>query len=185
MGHFNRFQQINGPAIGCSMANKEVIDSYQQKLPDSLLEFWKESGWCGYAEGLIWLVNPDEFKDILADWLDPLTPSAIVFARTAFGDMLVWDKGHVCLLDVLHYRVSELTSNLEVLFESALCRQEFRAKNLRGDIYKQALPRLGPVDHNECYMFVPALVLGGPGTPESLEKDKLREHLAILAMLRS
>jgi hypothetical protein len=52
-------------------------------------------------------------------------------------------------------------------------------------IYLDTLPlhRLGSPERDECYAFASALALGGAGTSDTLQKVKLREHLAFLASL--
>jgi hypothetical protein len=45
------------------------FESWQGKLPDQLLKYWKEEGWCAYANGLFWTVNPDGYEDLVDEWL--------------------------------------------------------------------------------------------------------------------
>ena len=51
------------------------------------------------------------------------------------------------------------------------------------ETFTEALPVLRPPARDECYGFFPALPLGGPGTADTLQRVKLREHLALLAQL--
>ncbi|VXC49321.1 GAD-like domain-containing protein [Pseudomonas sp. 9Ag] len=45
------------------------IEKYRSKLPDVLLGYWRDEGWCSYAGGLLWIVNPEPFKVMLDMWL--------------------------------------------------------------------------------------------------------------------
>jgi hypothetical protein len=41
-----------GPAIDKRDVPPSTIARYRGKLPDQLLAYWDEYGWCGYADGL-------------------------------------------------------------------------------------------------------------------------------------
>ncbi len=62
------------------------VEAYRGKLPDFLLRFWIDHGWCSWSDGQYWLCNPSLPKPVL-DYvfrgdpeLDPkeCTPLAIV-----------------------------------------------------------------------------------------------------------
>ncbi|GAC1578532.1 MAG: GAD-like domain-containing protein [Polyangiales bacterium] len=177
---FERFLKSNGPAIDCKEADKAVIRKYESRLPGSLLQFWREAGWCGYRKGLIYFVNPAEYKDLLADWRVP--KGSIVFARTGFGDLILWAKGEVQVLFVQYGQLAKM-SRIDLFLNISLTSKDFVENGLLGREYKMALKRLGPPGPDECYGFVPALALGGSGKPETIQKVKCREYLAILAQL--
>ena len=72
----------------------EKIEKFRGKLPDKLLEYCQEYGWCGYAKGLLWTVDPGEWEDTLEDWIGD-TPfmekdAYYVIARSAFGKLVLW-----------------------------------------------------------------------------------------------
>jgi hypothetical protein len=50
-------------------------------------------------------------------------------------------------------------------------------------LYRRARRRLPQPNHHQCYGFVPAPQLGGPGTAESLKVVEMIPHLEILAQL--
>ena len=180
---FAKFNQLHGPPCHCQNVPEEVITRYQALLPAPLITHWVEIGVCGYANGLLWLVNPLSVDDLLNVWLEPSWESAVAFARTAFGDIILWHQGRAYYLDVLNGRISALTRNLQILFDYTLLKDSYLAQVIGRERYQKALPRLGPVLHDECYAFVPALALGGSGAASTLQKVKLREHLYLLAQL--
>ncbi len=51
-----------GPAIDRREALASSIERYRGKLPDQLLAYWQEHGWSGYADGLFWAVDPQEYE---------------------------------------------------------------------------------------------------------------------------
>ena len=67
------------------------FDKWRDKLPDQLLTYWKEEGWCAYGNGLFWTVNPEEYEDLIDEWLESTKLEQLdsfhVVARSAFGDL--------------------------------------------------------------------------------------------------
>lgn len=183
MSHFENFKRIHGPGFSCKKIVKEKLLYYKDKLPKSLIELWENEGWCGYAKGFIWVVDPADYVDILNKWLKTSSKPFFAFARTAFGDIFLWDGNEAYYLNVHHDKIKRITDEIEIVFNSVLCDSVVLEKLLLQGLYQEALPRLGQPNPDECYAFVPALVLGGPGTADSLQKVKLREHLGILAQL--
>lgn len=183
MASFEKFEKKNGPASKCRKATKKSLSTYEDKLPAELISHWKAAGWCAYADGLIWLANPADFKGILDDWLEK-SDKSLAIMRTAFGNLFIWDDDGVHFLDVLHNKIFPLTDDLEILFDLNLCRDKFLEDVLDRKTFQEAKEKLGPLAHTECYGYEPAIALGGPGTVETLKKVKLREYLGILAELR-
>lgn len=85
-----------GPAIDRRNVPPSTIERYRGKLPDQLLAYWDEYGWCGYADGLLWTVNPQEYEPALEAWIAE-TPfmeqdAYHVIARSAFGTLYLWGE---------------------------------------------------------------------------------------------
>ena len=184
MSPFEHFAEFNGPAIGCAKASDTALNTYTGRLPEALIEHWLESGWCGYARGLIWIVNPLDYETVAGRWLDAsVVHSPVIFGRTAFADLFVWSDQGVSVLNVHYKRLTVMADDIEGFFEYGLCRRKYLKHGLLGDLFTTALPVLGPPNSDECYAFVPALALGGPGTVESLRKVKALQHLDLLLQL--
>jgi hypothetical protein len=182
MTHFPGFKEKHGSGIKSRKVPDESIKLYKDLLPSSLIGNWREEGWCGYAKGLIWTVDPSEFQSVLSYWIEPSSLS-IVFARTAFGDMVVWDGQTIKYVSVIYNQISELTKDMEMLFEYIFCDDDYLKDALDLKLYRSALKKLGQLESDECYGFEPALALGGSGELDTLKKSKLREYIGILAQL--
>lgn len=182
MSIFSDFLQAHGPAAEAQSVPAETIARYRGLLPEDLLAFWQEVGWCAFGEGLLWVVDPEQLADPLAEWLGHR--EALAFLRTAFGDVLFWHEGQVYYLDVLYQRVHHLTGRMDILFEVTLCDERYWDNVLDRPTYRQAQRRLGAPTCDEVYAYVPALALGGSEDPTTLHKIALREHLIFLAQLR-
>jgi hypothetical protein len=184
MTQFPDFDAKHGPPFACRPATASSIRTYAPELPAPLVDAWREEGWCGYAEGLIWTVDPADFAHAVEEWLGP-DDSSVAILRTGFGDLVVWDESGARYLDVIHDKVFPLTDDPEILFDYVLCRAEYLTKVLDQKLFQKAVEKLGPLAHDECFAFEPAIALGGPGTLATIKKRKLREYLGILAQLRS
>ena len=46
--------------------------------------------------------------------------------------------------------------------------------------YKAAIKKLGNLEYDECFGYVPLLALGGKESVNNLKKVKIREHIAMI-----
>jgi hypothetical protein len=182
MSSFDKFKKKHGPPSQCEKVSASSLKAYAGKLPGELLEEWKQTGWCAYGDGLLWTVNPEDFADILPDWIEN-AEGAYAFLRTGFGGIYYWNGSEANYVDVLFGGVWSLFDTMELNFNEMLCDDTYLDDVIRRQEFKEALPRLGAPARDECYAFVPAIALGGAVESENLERAKLREHLAILAQL--
>lgn len=184
-------------SIGAPIYRQEVppssIERYRGKLPDKLLEYWAEHGWCGYGEGIFWTVNPLEYEGVVASWLEstPLATRDIyhLVARSAFGDLYLFGENTGFSLKITAalsrytgstYEIAENDMNREVeLFFSSIDKEY----NDFDGLFDSALKRLGAPDKDEMFAFVPALTLGGRISLKNLEKVKTIEHLVLLSQI--
>jgi len=182
MPQFKDFARKHGPAAACRAVPAASVVAHRKSLPERLIAEWEDSGWCAYADGLIWLVDPDELKAPLKEWMGAANMS-IPFARTAFGHLFLWNADAAYMLDPQYGTLAKIVNKIEVVFDYVLCREQYLDDVLDRKLYRKALKRLGPLEFDDCYGFEPAIALGGPGTLDTLRKVKLREHLSILAQL--
>ena len=179
---FAKFEAMHGPAADVRSVDADVIERYRGRLPDDLLAEWQATGWCSYANGFLWLVDPAEFDGVLEQWL-PDASSCLVFMRTAFASLLYWDGADAVFLDVTAGDTTPIFDEMDLVFNGTLCRKPFLDDVMDRDYFQEALPRLGRPSSDECYAFMPPKALGGSGSPDTLHKVKLREHLEFLAAL--
>jgi len=69
-GAFSNFIEEFGSPIERREVPTSSIQRYRGKLPDQLLEYWREHGWCGYGDGIFWMVNPQDYDAIVESWLE-------------------------------------------------------------------------------------------------------------------
>jgi hypothetical protein len=191
--YFEFFLGNFGPAIDRRDVPSEVLERFKGKLPDQMLAYWAEHGWCGYADGLFWTVNPDDYEPVLDAWLGNTSfveeDALHIIARTAFGHLLIWGEKSGFTLQlfapgsyVVTQEVARQKEDLELAAQTFFFVQEKRPFEI-DDRFKLAKQRLGRLNRDEMYGFVPALALGGAADVTHLEKVKAVEHLVLLAQL--
>jgi hypothetical protein len=197
---FRRFLEAFGEATYHEPVPQASIDKYRGKLPDILLTYWEQEGWNGYDNGLLWTVNPDDYADILADWIAPTPLPEIddyhVFARTAFGEMYAFGSKYGRTITVNPYlnaifaekswitSVDKEWNETMTQFFGFATKEEYEVYDTHNKpMFQRALKRLGPLGPNEMFGFVPALLLGGEELEKNLEKTNVFIHLDILSSL--
>jgi len=190
---FARFIEKFGDPIDRQEVPISSIERYRGKLPNQLLEYWVEHGWCGYGDGIFWIVNPQEYEGVVASWLEGTKFADFdnyhLIARSAFGDLYLWGEqtGASLKLTSILSRYTTHTSiftgeQMDKGLRNFLLSRDVDTNNY-GDLFKPAKKKLGNLRHDEMYGFVPALMLGGPDTLDHLEKVKAVEHLTILSQI--
>lgn len=148
-----------------------------------------------YADGLLLVTPPGALDAELAPWLVNRMSGRVSLGRTAFGEFLVFrDLRERALLngdaepevacdfvvvDIHTKQMKVLAHSLEALvgfIDDASWQTDF----LRKALYDQVKSKLGACADDECYGFVPALVLGGAEAPGFVARQKWREHQAML-----
>ena len=189
-----------GPATLSRPVPAESIAKFKGKLPDQLLSYWQQYGWCGYGSGLFWSVDPDEYEPALEAWIGD-TPfmekdSYYVIARSAFGELFLWGTNSGQSLKIMcHWGMlfpSDEAEDIKSGKQDFLVRMFFQVKKkanldqkdyLDTLLFDRALKTLGPLAPDEMYGFEPALVIGGKADLKNLRKVKAVEHLVMLAQL--
>ncbi|PUV24564.1 MULTISPECIES: T6SS immunity protein Tdi1 domain-containing protein [Sphingobacterium] len=158
----------------------EIIDKYQSQLPEGLIAFWKEYGFGSFMGGYLKAVNPDEFSAILSESYSPVYQNPIVMFATGLSDLIIWENNHTVLLDYRHGTSQVLESGLKYLFED-LTDSSYVDSDLLGKNFIPAKKRLGDLNFEESFGYVPPLGLGGTEKPENLDKVNLKVHISLIA----
>jgi len=193
------FDEFGEPSIS-KKAKPSQIESYRGKLPDKLLEFWQQFGFCGFKNGLYWLVNPSNYESIVESWIGDTEinkqDNYSVIARNGFGTLYLWgtNTGHKLTIKPSMGWILEEDGDEEYIkkgdsnyaMESFLSLKEaewfdINDSNTKKPLFNQAVKKFGALKENEVFGFEPALFLGGEQTLDKLNKLDLQTHLSILA----
>jgi hypothetical protein len=199
--YFEYFISKFGEATSRVAVPPEDIEKWQGKLPKKLLNYWSEEGWCSYANGLLWTINPEDYEDLVDEWLTDTPLEQIdsfhAIARSAFGDLYICGEQSganitiSCGLNAISAIAKSLTPKSDEKKDSSIrsffaasTLSDFDLKDEQGNpLFNRAIAKLGPLESDEVYGFEPALVLGGKMRLENLAKLKLDVHLTILRQL--
>ncbi|NHZ44152.1 GAD-like domain-containing protein [Massilia aquatica] len=194
----NIFYKMFIAEAGSGIRYKDLPPGFAEKyaniLPKGLLEFWKDEGWCSYADGQIWTINPEDYSWLADDWLKAYPElSSLVFypfARSAFGEFYCLSPNSGKILTIACPRGvllanRNLKNNRRGTCEEAA--QTFFAVSKKKDfdlftssntpMFPAAFERLGPLGPNEVYGFTPLLTLGGDWEVSNLEKVRMDVHI--------
>ncbi|KWT02808.1 aspartyl-tRNA amidotransferase subunit B [Pseudomonas syringae pv. avii] len=190
---FSIFLKTFGGPVGRQEVPESSIERYKGKLPDLLLHYWSEHGWCGYGEGIFWMVNPQEYEGVTASWIQGTEfenqDTYHLIARSAFGELYFWGEETGASLKITSI-VSRCTTFISSLpkdqmdkrFQNFLLSAEVEYNDF-DDLFQPAKKKLGTLSCDEMYRFVPAIMLGGSDALDNLEKVRSVEHLVFLSQL--
>jgi hypothetical protein len=170
------------PVSGCQPVPEESIAKYTDKLPEPILQLWREEGWCAYGDGLMWFVNPDDYVGVMDEWLE--TPdNSVVFARNGFGELYTWNGHAVYQLFIHTGMYGRLMNDIDMLMRTTMVDDESLEDSHYVSLFTQATKTCGQLTYDESYTLVPALPLGGEESMKNVAKVKHLEHLLFLAQV--
>ncbi len=193
----------NGAYTKRRIVPEELIAEFQGKLPDFILELWKQHGFGSWSNGLYQVCNPHDFDGLLSQVFhadkDFSHKDCHVFAYSAFGGLHVWSERHwVVEIDLLRNTLScrglldpnkKRNPDMITVITLAIDDDDAVAAMNAYDIdnkplFGRARKRLGDLEPGECYGFFPALAMGGAPKLENLKRTKALEHFTFLAQLQ-
>lgn len=184
------FKKEFKPAADCIPASAEILDVYKNKVPESLIEIWKTSGFGKYNDGLIEFVNPADFEDILWTWLGREVSNYVPFAISGFGELFYYRKltdqdEDVCLVDIQYRKIETLVWSMEDFLDDFLPNVVERKLWLREDLFKKAVSQYGKTAKNEVFTFVPILAMGGSDKIEYIQKGNAQVYQDLVFQMTS
>ena len=177
---FTNFIKTYGDLSKTGQIPHADLAGIEDVLPTELVELLHK-GEGSYMKGFLWIVNPQEFKQIVDDIYVPLSNPAICFARDAFGSLFLWEDNSVIYVDINNSKQEVVGRKINVFFDLKLTDSGFLSKKTAYDKFVVAEQLLGPPEQDECYGYFPLLGMGGAGRIDNLKKVKPKEYLAIVA----
>lgn len=163
-------------------ATEDLIKEYEEKLPVEVIDIWREYGFGTFYNGYLKVINPNDYQELLERSYFRGDVSIPIFA-TAFGDLITWEKNQ--FIGIVQYRYGEnhiIADGFE-FFMDDVKDGELDEEYLSIRQYNAAVKKLGDLEYDECFGYVPILALGGKESVNNLKKVKIREHIAIITEL--
>lgn len=158
---------------------EDVIANYTGRIPEAVLEVWKQYGFGSILGGYLKFINPNEFEPVLKD-VYLRNQDSIALFTTSMGDIIVWeDNKYLTLLNFRRGKADVISSGFKYFF-SDLEDESFLDEELDWNPYQEATKMYGQPSFNECFGYAPLLGLGGPEKVENLNKVKLIEHIYLI-----
>ncbi len=188
------FISIVGSPIYSEPVPENIIEKYRGLImgpddqDDFIIELWEKHGFSGYKDGLFWLVNPDEFNP-LAWSFEEISDKAIVFARSATGNLFLWEwvevlnRPNIVFYNVHTRTLSYMSNSITFFFNFDIGLEDSWYDDFYGEIEIPVVEKFGPIQSDEAIVYVPALALGGDESLENMEPQKVIPHLKILSQL--
>ncbi|UUA71075.1 GAD-like domain-containing protein [Cellvibrio sp. QJXJ] len=181
---------------------ENLIDTYKGLLPNRLFEYWRTFGFCSFKDGLIWIVNPNDYKSLVYTWLKGTgileTDNFHVFARSGFGVLYLWGEktGRSWSIEPLNGRIFNNGSyQKEILADNAddVIQSFFgiispdtidtKDSNTQNFIFEDAVSKFDPLKSNEMFTFEPAPFIGGERSLRTINKVNIFIQSEILASM--
>ena len=108
--------------------SESIIEKYKEKVPDLLIDLWKSDGFGKYNNGVIEIINPQDYESILWTWLGQEVENYVPFAISGFGELFYYRKltetdEDVCMIDIQYRKIETIVWSLESFFEDFLDRK--------------------------------------------------------------
>jgi hypothetical protein len=180
----------------------ERFDEFAGVLPDLMLTFWREFGFSGFGDGMLWICDPVAWRPAVTEWTTNLelpmgddTWHAVT--RTAFGRLHLWGERTGMSLTIVPYRgwiqpvdksdqmATDADRNRQIYVEMLTLDKDFidPPADDGKPMFDRVLAAQGPVAADTVYGFVPALALGGPALPDHVEIFDAEVHMHLLSEL--
>jgi len=179
---FDKFFEEYPDYVSVRKPDDNVVNGFSSRLPVQLIEFWSAYGFGMFMDGYLKVIDPSEFQAVFNEAYDN-NGNEIVFGVTAFGDFLAWtgDAIRAVYFKNGYDSIIESGDDLEWFFDMDLTEQGFLRDNLNDKNYLAAKERLGELEYDECYGYVPLLGLGGTEKVENLQRVRIKEHVSMIA----
>ncbi|WP_171258596.1 GAD-like domain-containing protein [Acinetobacter boissieri] len=155
----------------------EIIQQYESILSPTLIEIWKEHGFCQFAHGAYQFVNPTEWQPVVDAWLagteyeQQLGGHFYALSRNACNELYIFhlETKSKLTIDPILGRITGSINDGDDEYDTAISRftialdQEdidfFDFKNK--PLLKRSIKKCGGLGWDEMYNFEPAYALIG------------------------
>ena len=161
---------------------EEVIEKYAPKVPDELVELWKQYGLGFLLDGYLKIINPEEYVEFVEATYFRGTDGVPLFV-TCFGDIIIYTQNG--FIDIIYYANNDfdvMTKRMDH-FIKFLDDDSFLEDFFDIPFYEEAVNEYGNLDYNQCFGFVPLLVLGGKRNLTNIDKVGIKEHLELITQI--
>lgn len=146
------------------------------------MNIWRNYGLGSMYNGYIKIINPEEFQELLNETYFRGKISVPILV-TAFGDIITLEEGqYIGMVKYKNGSFGMLAANFNRFMQN-LTEDYYMKKYFQISQYAEAVKKLGELEHDECFGYVPLLGLGGSEKVDNLDKVKIREHIELISQM--
>lgn len=165
-----------------SKVDSKIINKYKETIPSELISVWESYGFGSLLGGYLKIINPDEYQAIINMSYFRANVSIPIFA-TAFGDIINWEENkYIRMIKYKNGTFKGISSGFDFFWDDVItdyfCKEFFELYK-----YNKAIYKLGELEYDECFGYVPLLGLGGSEKVENLKKAKIKEHIELITQM--
>lgn len=180
----NDFLQKFPPTGELRKPTVSVLNRFKGRLPAEWLKLWETYGFGNYGNGLLKVINPDDYTPNLYTWLGGENTARIPILVTGFGNIIYYRqlpdaKDDVCLLNIHRCSTQTCTYSFKE-FMRFITDDEVIESLLDKELFGQAVEKCGPLAENETFFFAPALAFGGDESLSYIQKGDGVTHQQLL-----
>ncbi|MCS2298417.1 T6SS immunity protein Tdi1 domain-containing protein [Bacteroides ovatus] len=171
------------------VADGAFIAKYVDIAPKELITLWQEVGLGIFCNGLFRIMNPADYQEFVNQYYQrEYNEAAIPFMVTAFGDLFVYIKSsqkqlgnHIVFLNIRYGTFQIFTDNFNLLFNILLFKNDSLEFRYKLGLYPRIKEKLGALQGDECFGYVPVLSAGGEETDEHIQVVKIFPYIDMAA----
>ena len=190
-----------GRPVGGEQVPVDVLAAYADRVPQTMLDFWKEYGTGLWLDGYFQLCRPDKYQELVHLILDgdpdfPPRESALI-GFSAFGKLMIWNNRNYFLSVNLYDKIAytdhcdddfpvlpkEMTIAIDLSRIDGKSYDYFERTKKAAPLFKRTLKKLGPLAYGECYGFIPARELGGLEVLDEVHKRPALPYFRMVSQL--
>lgn len=186
---------------------QSYFDEYGDQLPELMVDLWREIGFAGFGNGLLWVCDPHAWQPIVDTWLDGVElpgdyrGEQIPIFRTAYGETKCFkpELGQKLTINPALSMIAlfrpepvagqkwidmDISSILKYPANQFLLDADppDEGDDLQEDLFPRIVERLGRTTHDTIYTFDPSVQEGGD---IRVEYAKIADAATELTRLRS
>jgi hypothetical protein len=194
--YLNEFLNNWGRPTQMLRPDENLLRELARKIPANLIRYWRELGFSVFKDGLMLLCNPVDWKPVVDEWIKgtelETLDNYIPIMRGAFGDFNLFGLRHGSVANLFIWEGAVMGDRelpkvpREMVIETRIGRwgpKSFDRHEYEDVNFWNVFKKLGPLQPNEIYGFVPMLPMGGTRDLDHVQKVDAFAHLSILCQV--
>jgi hypothetical protein len=186
------FLNIWGQPTQRIKADEGVLRQLAGKVPSNLIDYWRELGFSVFKDGLLCLCNPLEWKPVVDEWIEgtelETLDAYIPLMKGPFGDIGLFGLRYGSSAKLFPLSgalmgdrdLPKCSKEISIGTKFSLSSPERFDNHSYAVNFWNVFKKLGPLQPNEIYGFIPMLPMGGTRDLDYVQKVDAFAHLSIL-----